>query len=106
MAEHGLFCFHSIHYNRVEMGVCDTPRVSKVAAIILLIINIFAPGMLFFCLFHYLGLGTIVGALVNEGGCDGGMVCGGLLQMFFCYLLVPWIWSIVTGVKMVQNSTN
>ena len=35
------------------------------------------------------GLGSIIAGLINEGGCDGGMVCAGVLQMFFSVLIVP-----------------
>ena len=48
-------------------------------------------------------MGTIVGGLVNEGGCDGGIVCAGIFQLLFFWLIIPYIWGIVTGCKAMNN---
>ena len=35
---------------------------------------------------------------MDDRGCNCGLVCLGILQMFLCVLFVGYIWAIVTGV--------
>ncbi|CBK21671.2 uncharacterized protein [Blastocystis hominis] len=54
-----------------------------------MIVNIFFPG-----------IGTIIGAVINEGGCDAGMLIAGVLQLCLTVCAIGWIWSIYVGCKM------
>ncbi|OAO16235.1 hypothetical protein AV274_1303 [Blastocystis sp. ATCC 50177/Nand II] len=74
------------------MGFCDIPKVNHMTAVILLIVNIVLPG-----------IGTLIGGIINEGGCDCCMVVCGIVQSCLTACLVGWIWSIWWGIKMVNK---
>ena len=41
---------------------------------------------------------------MDDRGCNCGLVCLGILQMFLCVLFVGYIWAIVTGVMTFVNA--
>jgi hypothetical protein len=68
------------------------PSLNPALAVILLVVNIFLPG-----------LGTmILGCLNNE--CNWNHIVVGLLQLLLAGLIVGWIWSIWWGILLVQKS--
>lgn len=42
----------------------------------------------------------MIGAVINEGGCDAGMLIAGVLQLCLTVCAIGWIWSIYVGCKM------
>ena len=79
-----------------EPNVCGNriPSVDGAVAIIILIINIFFPG-----------IGTmIIGCVGGNTNCLAWF-CIGLLQIFLVPIfLIGWIWSIITGCKVMSQS--
>ena len=67
------------------------PSVNKCLALIILILNIFCPG-----------IGTIIMGCSSQN--CGEWVCTGLLQILLFPLLIGWIWAICTGVKCLSHS--
>jgi hypothetical protein len=67
------------------------PEMSSGTAILILILNILFPG-----------LGTMIMGCMSDS--PGSWICIGLLQFFLCFIIIGWIWSIVTGVMCVQNT--
>ncbi len=65
------------------------PRLDKTTALVILILNIFFPG-----------IGTmIMGCIGNNAG---GFICIGICQLLLTFLLIGWIWSIITGVNALK----
>lgn len=80
------------------------PKLAMCVAITLLIVNIIFPGW-----------GTLVAGLINGGNKRLHYVFIFLIQFFLCWLVVPWIWSVLLGALMVgvasgckcaENKTN
>jgi hypothetical protein len=71
---------------------CKIPVLSKTCAIIILIINIFIPGW-----------GTMILGCYSDHHM-GYFILKGLLQFLLAGLIVGWVWSIITGVKVVKRS--
>jgi hypothetical protein len=67
------------------------PCVDKVMAVIILLLNIFLPGF-----------GTIVMGCVGNNA--GGWICIGICQLFLAFLIIGWIWSIITGLMCLKYS--
>jgi len=64
----------------------DYPILGKTLALIILILNIFFPG-----------LGTMIMGCSSES--CGKWFCYGLLQSLLAPLIIGWIWAICTGIK-------
>ena len=78
--------------------VCDNwqssiPSMSKGMATILLIINIFFPG-----------LGTMISACAGGGNMITDQLIVGILQWFTAGCLVGWIWAIWWGFLMMGKA--
>ena len=69
------------------------PAMKQVIAIILLIVNIFFPG-----------IGTMISACVGGGKLITDQLLVGLLQWLTAFCIVGWIWSIYWGILMVQKA--
>jgi len=77
-------------------AICGNPipRVDPCMALVILIMNIFWPG-----------LGTFVLGLVGPGANCCTFLLLGLLQFILIpFLLVGWIWSICTGIAVLRVS--
>ena len=71
----------------------DFDPIDPTAALVLMIVNIFAPG-----------LGTIIyGCLAKRTGRN---VVLGLLQGFLSLFFIGWIWAIIHGYKAYKVSLN
>ncbi len=68
-----------------DTAINESPQL---LAFLCLLLNIFMPG-----------LGTMINACY--GDFKGAGLFYGLMQFLFAILIVPWIWSIVYGVKIV-----
>ena len=68
-------------------------KVDKTMAMVLLVINIFFPG-----------IGTMINACMGSGGMVTDQIIVGLLQFFTAWLLIGWIWAIWWGIIMVQKA--
>ncbi len=78
------------------MGILDEikaeiPSTSTVIAIVLLIINIFLPGV-----------GTIVMAFLD--GFKLRTLIVGILQFVLTFVIIGWIWSIWWGILCLQKA--
>lgn len=69
----------------------DLEVVTPGCACILLIINIFLPG-----------IGTIINGLSGTVNCT--IILVGILQLLLTVLLIGWIWSIYFGCMMVSRA--
>ena len=67
------------------------PRLDKVMALIILIVNVFAPG-----------IGTIIMGCV--GNKAEGFICIGVCQLLLAIFIIGWIWSIITGLMCLKYS--
>jgi len=75
---------------------CQSKTVLKVAKpghLILFILNIILPGW-----------GTMVSACISTSGFSSMTLIVGLLQLFTCWLIVGWIWSIWWGYLIFKKS--
>jgi hypothetical protein len=70
----------------------NIPTTSKVVGIIILILNIFFPGV-----------GTMLLACIGGSFVVEHLVIG-LLQFFTAFLIIGWIWSIYWGILVMQKS--
>ncbi len=71
------------------------PKLDNCTAILILILNIFFPG-----------IGTMIIGCV-AGHDQATWICIGLAQMLLaCIFFIGWIWAIVTGVVIVLKSKN
>jgi hypothetical protein len=68
------------------------PRLDKTMALVVLILNIFLPGV-----------GTIIMGCVGNNA--GGWICIGICQALLAFLIIGWIWSIITGLMCLKYST-
>ena len=41
---------------------------------------------------------------MDDRGCDCGLVCLGIVQMFLCPFLIGYIWAIITGAMTFANA--
>ena len=65
------------------------PRLDKTTALVVLILNIFFPG-----------IGTmIMGCIGNNAG---GFICIGICQLLLTVFLIGWIWAIITGINALK----
>jgi hypothetical protein len=77
----------------VEKNEYDSvPQINSCVAMFILILNCILPGW-----------GTIVLA------CVGGRECGcwfltGIAQFLLCPIIIGWVWSILTGCKVLSRS--
>ena len=69
------------------------PYVPVDVAPIVMVMNIFAPGV-----------GTMIAAYYDNAGCNCKTVTCGIFQMMLAALLVGWIWSICQGVAIYKKS--
>lgn len=67
------------------------PALGKCLALVILIINIIAPGV-----------GTIIMGCCSQN--CGEWFCTGILQLLLTVLLIGWIWSICTGINCLNHS--
>lgn len=68
----------------------QSPVVEQNIAIVTLIVNLFVPG-----------IGTIIAGVVG----NKPMIGRGIAQLLLSIIIVGWIWAIVTGVQVLQNSS-
>ena len=71
----------------------DYPVLQVGLALAILILNIFLPG-----------IGTIVMGCVGNN--SASWICIGICQMFLVFLVIGWIWAIITGIMCVSYSRN
>lgn len=67
----------------------QSPVIEKVPAILVLVVNLIAPG-----------IGTIVAGVLGEKPLIGR----GIAQLVLSFILIGWIWAIVTSVQVLQNA--
>lgn len=77
------------YYNKIKNQL---PVLNPALAVILLIVNIFLPGV-----------GTMILGCLN-GGCNWTHIIVGLLQFITAGIIIGWIWSIWWGILLVQRS--
>ncbi len=68
------------------------PKLNGCCAILILILNIILPGW-----------GTIILGLMSGSNCCS-FFCEGVLQFLTAICIVGWIWSIMTGCKVLDKS--
>jgi len=71
----------------------NIPQVSIGIAVLLLIVNIFLPG-----------IGTLIISCIN-GKVYIEQIAVGILQFITAGIIIGWIWSIWWGILFVQKST-
>lgn len=72
------------------MGTWDVPQVEKPWGLVCLLLNLFPSG---------------VGTLIAAGQAkDLRNLLFGLLQLFLFFLILPWLWSVVWGVRIFLRS--
>ena len=74
-----------------ETSVAEIPFTSTLAAIVLLLLNIFFPGV-----------GTIIMSFM--GGFKVNTLLCGILQLVLAFIIVGWIWSIYWGILCLQKA--
>jgi len=72
----------------------DYPQLPVGLALAVLILNVFFPG-----------IGTMVMGC-NSGAYAGSWICIGICQMFLCFILIGWIWAIITGIICLSRARN
>jgi hypothetical protein len=70
------------------------PVVSKLCALIILLLNIFLPGW-----------GTIVLGIISPHHTSFFILIG-FLQFILTGIIIGWVWSIITGVKVWIKASN
>lgn len=83
----------------VTMGFLSIPKVNHCAGLILLIINCILPGRKEYMHSHT-GIGTMIGGLLNQGGCDVCIFLCGWVQLLTAPFIIGWVWSIIWGCRM------
>lgn len=66
------------------------PVIEKSNALLCLILNVLLPG-----------IGTIAGGVMG----NMKLIGRGIAQLLLAFLVVGWIWAVVTGIQMLQNAT-
>lgn len=77
-------------WNRIRDSL---PSLNPALAVLLLVVNIFLPGV-----------GTMILGCIN-GDCNWQHLIVGLLQLITAGIIIGWIWSIWWGILLVQRST-
>ena len=72
----------------------NLPSLNPALAVLLLVVNIFLPGV-----------GTMILGCIN-GACNWQHIIVGVLQMITAGIIVGWIWSIWWGILLVQRSSS
>ena len=70
------------------------PSLNPALAVLLLVVNIFLPGV-----------GTMILGCLG-GGCAWQHIIVGVLQLITAGIIIGWIWSIWWGILLVQKSTS
>lgn len=78
--------------NNPGIQMLSYPILSTPVAILILLLNIFFPGV-----------GTMVIGCVS-GINVGGWLCVGLLQLLLAFIIIGWIWAIFTGIMILSVS--
>ena len=78
--------------SRPGIEMLTYPVLSTPAAILILLLNIFFPGV-----------GTMVIGCIS-GTEVAGWICMGLLQLLLAFIIIGWIWAIFTGVMILSVS--
>eukprot|EP00347_Sterkiella_histriomuscorum_P023722 403333611 len=76
----------------IDEWLSSIKSVGKTMGILLLLLNIFMPGV-----------GTIINALMGHGISGTGLLIG-FVQMITSFMLLGWIWSIWWGVEIAKRS--
>lgn len=76
----------------VEKEYDDVPKLNTCVALFILILNIFLPGF-----------GTMFLACISGNDCCGWW-CKGVLQFILFPIIIGWVWSIMTGCKVMGKS--
>ena len=50
------------------------------------------------------GWGTIIAGILAKGESQKPAIIVGILQIVTCWLLIGWVWSIITGLAIYKNS--
>lgn len=82
------------------MGFLTIPNVNHCTGLVLLIINCIFPGIILSYFIIIIGFGTMIGGLVNTGGCDCCIVLCGIIQLLTAPFIIGWVWSIIWGCRM------
>ncbi len=69
------------------------PALNPALAVLILIVNIFLPG-----------IGTMILGCINKD-CNWQHILVGFLQLITAGIIIGWIWSIWWGILLVQRST-
>ena len=77
--------FNQIGGNVIVQSENLYPKISIGAAITILVINIFFPGV-----------GTVIMGCMSNNSCT--WICIGLCQLLLAFIIVGWVWAIITGV--------
>ena len=67
------------------------PQVDKTMALIMLVINVFLPG-----------IGTIIAAVLDDSNMTKILI--GVAQFILAMFLIGWLWAIVWGIFMLQKA--
>lgn len=68
----------------------QAPIVKREEALIVLLINLFVPGV-----------GTIAAGIMG----DKPLIGRGIAQLVLALIIVGWIWALITSLQTLQNST-
>ncbi len=76
------------------IAVNQYPILSTSIAIVILLVNVFFPG-----------IGTMIIGCVS-GQNVGLWICIGLLQILLAWIIIGWVWAIFTGIMILSASKN
>ena len=80
-------------YETNECCADANPIVPPEVAIVVLVLNIVAPG-----------IGTYVAAYYDPSGCNCKTVTFGVLQQLLVIVIVGWVWAILQGLAIYRKS--
>lgn len=79
---------HTNHRHKHE----GYPKLYQGTAILILLLNVFFPG-----------IGTmLIGCISGENVLN--WICIGIAQLLLSWIIIGWVWAIITGVMLISNS--